>query len=64
MTLGKLKAIEGGSSGIKWLDGITDPMSMNLSKLWEIMKDKGAWGVAAHVVAESRTQFSDCTITA
>ena len=60
----RLKAIEGGSRGIKRLDGITDPVDMNVSKLWEIMKDKAAWGVAVRVVAESRTQFSDCTTTA
>ena len=58
-----MKAIEGGSREIKWLDGITDSMNMNLSKLWKIMKDKGAWGVAVHMVTESRTQFSDWMTT-
>ena len=37
---------------VRWLDGITDLMDMNLSKLWEIVKDRGAWGVAAHGVLE------------
>ena len=58
-----MKAIEGGSREIKWLDGITDSMNMNLSKLWKIMKDKGAWGVAVHMVTESWTQFSDWMTT-
>ena len=39
---------------MKWLDGITDSMDMNLSKLWEIVKDR-----EVHGVTKSRTQFSD-----
>ena len=40
---------------IKWLDSITDSIDMNLSKLWEIVKDRKAWHSAAHGVAESDT---------
>ena len=41
------------------LDGITNSMEMNLSKLEEIAEDREAWHTAAHGVAKSRTQLSD-----
>ena len=37
---------------MRWLDSINDLMDMNLSKLWEIVEDRGAWGATVHGVTE------------
>ena len=44
-----------GQQRMKWLDGITDSVDMNLSKLWEIVKDRGAWYASIHGVAKGWT---------
>ena len=44
---------------MRWLDGITLSMVMNLSKLWEIVQDREAWRVAGHAVEKSWTRLSN-----
>ena len=44
---------------MRWLDSITNSMDMNLSKLLEIVKDRGVWRATVHAVAKSQTQLSE-----
>ena len=55
LILGKIE----GKEQVRWLDGTTDSMDMSLTKLWETVRNRGAWHAAVHGVTKNQTQLSD-----
>ena len=57
--LGKIKGRRKEWQRMRWLGSITDSMDMNLSKLWEIVKDRGSWQAIVHGVTKNWTRLRE-----
>ena len=65
LMLGKIESKRRrGQHRMTWLDNITESMNMNLSKLWEIVEDRGSWYASVYEIPESQTRLSNWTTAA
>ena len=58
LMLGKIEGRRRGQQSMRWLDSIANSTDLNLNKLWEMAKDKEAWGPIFHGVTMSQTQLN------
>ena len=59
LMLGKIEGKRRGWQTMRWLHSITDSMDMNLSKLREMVEDRGVWHAAVHGVEKNQAQLSN-----